>query len=233
MAHKIAILGAAPSSDKLCPFGDIGWEVWACSPGNYTAPRVDAWFEIHSLDRKWVAGNEPYVSALQEHPRVYVAVPDKRLPNAILYPLKEMKEFYGNRRFLDSFLQSQVSFMLAFAIMQKPKQIGVWGVDMAAESEYAYQRPGCHYFFDQAAQRGIEIVAPPQSDILEPLPLYGYKEQDPSYWRQKARKKELKAAIAHCDAVIQQAQAEKFAKTGALKDIEYTMQTWRMDHDRS
>lgn len=231
MAHRIAILGSAPSSDKLAPFGDHTWEIWACSPGNFRAPRVDAWFEIHNLDRKWVPGNEPFIDCVTRHDRVYIAKPDDRLPNGIVFPIKEVKEFYGNRRFLDTFLQSQVSFMLAFAIMQKPQVIGLWGVDMAAEEEYWSQRPGCHYFFDQAEQRGIEVVAPPQSDILEPLPIYAYKEFDRSYWRQKARKVELMDSIAKNQEMINKLQQESMVKTGALHDIRYTMNTWRMRHE--
>lgn len=231
MSHKICILGSAPSSDKLAPFADQSWEIWACSPGNFKMPRIDAWFELHNMDRKWVPGNEPYIDALTRHDRVYIAKPDPRLPHGIVYPLKEVKEFFGNRRFLDTFLQSQVSFMLAFAIMQKPSVIGMWGVDMAAEEEYWSQRPGCHYFFDQAEQREIEVIAPPQSDILEPLPIYGYKEFDPSYWRQKARKVELMDSISRNEEAITKMQAENLIKTGALQDIRYTMNTWRMRHE--
>lgn len=223
---RIGLIGAAPSSSALAPFNDHEWEIWACSPGNYTAPRVDAWFELHSLDRKWVPGNEPYIKALMAHQRVYLAQADVRLPNGLIYPKDEVYEFFGNYHFLDTFFQSSVSFMLAYAIMQKPDQIGLWGIDMAAADEYGQQRPGCHYFFTEAERRGIEIVAPPQSDILEPLPLYAYKEHSPMYWRQKARKNELKSAIAQCDAIINEKMQEKHLKTGALQDIEYTNNTW-------
>ena len=230
MSYQIALIGSAPSSDKLAPFNDPGWEIWACSPGNHKAQRVDAWFELHNLERKWVPGNEPYISALQNHVRVYVAQPDPRLPNGIVYPRKEVYKFYGTEHgplpFMDSYMQSQVSFMLALAIMQKPDKIGLWGIDMAAADEFHLQRPGCHHFFNEAYKRGIEIVAPPQSDILEPLPMYGYKEFNPMYWRQKARKMELKQSIAECDQRIQQSQNEKLVKVGALQDVEYTNNTW-------
>ena len=230
MPHKIALVGSAPSSDKLAPFALPDWEIWACSPGNHVAPRVDAWFEMHSLERKIVPGNEPYVACLKSHPRVYVSKEDQRLPNAIVYPINEVRQFFGGRRFFDTFLQSSVSYMLAMAIMQKPEIIGLWGIDMAADEEYAYQRPGCHYFFDEAQRRDIGIMGPPQSDILEPLPAYGYKEHDPSYWRQKARKIELKHGIEKAEQKIREAEQEALIKRGALADIKYTMQTWRMNH---
>jgi len=223
---QIALLGSAPSSYRLAPFSDPNWEIWACSPQNYTAPRVDAWFELHNLERKWVPGNEVYVSTIKNHARVYVAQTDSRLPNGIVYPKDEVYEFFGNYQYLDTFFQSQVSFMLALAIMQAPKTIGLWGIDMAAADEYGQQRPGCHYFFIEAEKRGIEIVAPPQSDILEPLPLYAYKEFLPKYWRTKARILELKQAVLECDDKIQRAETEKMLKTGALQDIEYHKNTY-------
>jgi hypothetical protein len=230
MAGKIALLGAAPSSDKLAPFGNPEWEIWACSPSNFVAPRVDAWFELHSIDRKAVPGNEMYLNNLHAHDRVYVAHPDPRLPKAIVFPLAEVYNEFPYQ-FLDSFLQSQVSYMLAWAIIQKPAQIGLWGIDMAAESEYAYQRPGCHFFFVEAERRGIEVVAAPQSDILQPLPAYGYKEFDPSYWRQKARKIELMREMNECQQIIAAKTQELAVRQGALADIKYTSNTWRMRHD--
>jgi hypothetical protein len=223
---KIALLGSAPSSCQLAPFQDQEWEVWACSPMNHTAPRIDAWFELHNLDRKVVPGNEPYIAALQRHPRVYVAHEDPRLPHGIIYPKDEVYRFFGNSTFLDSFMQSQVSYMLAFAIMQKPETIGLWGIDMAAGEEYATQRPGCHYFFTEAQKRDIEIVAPPQSDILEALPPYGYKEFNPMYWRSKARKQELRHAIDVARQKIAEATHEIDVKEGAFQNEMYISNTY-------
>lgn len=223
---QIALLGSAPSSDKLAPFGNMDWEIWACSPQNHNAPRVDAWFEIHNLDRKIVPGNEPYLNTLKGHPRVYVAVPDYRLPHGIVYPKDEVYRFYGNPMFLDSFMQSQVSYMLAYAIMQQPKTIGLWGIDMAAGDEYGTQRPGCHFFFVEAERRGIEIVAPPQSDILEALPPYGYKEFNPMYWRSKARKMELRQAVDDARQRLLLAQKEIDLKEGAYQNELYHTNTY-------
>ncbi len=173
MGLKIACLGAAPSSRLLAPFNNPDWEIWVCSPPNYNLPRADAWFELHSIERKFtIAENQPWVHVLQNHPRVYIAAPDARLPNGILYPRDEMVKEFG-----PYFWSSSLSYMLAMAIMQKPQTIGLWGVDMSAHEEYNFQRPGCHFFIWEAKKRGIEVYAPPQSDILEHHPFYGYKEQ--------------------------------------------------------
>jgi len=116
--------------------------------------------------------------------------------------------------------------MLAMAVLQKPKIIGLWGIDMAAESEYDYQRPGCHFFFNEAQKAGIEIVAPPQSDILEPLPAYGYKEHFPMYWRQKARKQELLERLREAERKIEEGKIVAQHMKGALGDLNYYNNTY-------
>src|SRR4029078_4565121 len=114
-----------------------------------------------------------------------------------VYPRDEVYQYFdptykpGTPTFLDSFFQSQPSYMMALAITLKPQKIGLWGIDMAAADEYGTQRPGMHFFIIEAKKRGIEVVAAAQSDILQPIPAYAFKEFSPMYWREKARKIEL------------------------------------------
>jgi hypothetical protein len=221
---KIAILGSHPASMKLAPFGDVNWEIWACSPQNFSAPRIDAWFELHSLDRKWVPGNEPYINVLQGHSRVYIATPDPRLPNGLIYPREEIKAKYPRMHWGN--FSSSVAWMTALAIEQKPESIGFWGIDMAAGNEYEYQRPGVHYFMGVAEELGIKLVVPPQSDIMEVHPEYGFKEQWRSYWKMKARKAELTERLSGLDQKIGAATDEKLQLMGALQAMHYEENTW-------
>ncbi len=48
-------------------------------------------------------------------------------PNSVEYPLKEMVAKYG-----PFWWTSQLAYMIALAIEQKPAAIGLYGVDMAA-----------------------------------------------------------------------------------------------------
>jgi hypothetical protein len=219
---KIAVLGAAPSSRKLAPFNDPNWEIWVCSPPNFDLPRQDAWFEMHNLDRKWNQVNAPWIGVLENHPRVYLAQPDKRLPNGIIYPKDEMLAEFGRY-----FFTSTISWMLALAISLKPDEIGLWGVDMsAAEELYTHQRPGCHYFIQEAGKRGIKVSASNHSDILNPPPLYGYKEFSRMWWKQRARKQELDERAAAARAKISKCEKELLIFQGALDDLEYVNNTY-------
>lgn len=218
---KIACLGAAPSSRLLAPFNDPSWEIWACSPPNWDLPRVDAWFELHTLDRKFLPHNQPWVNVITKHPRVYIAYPDQRLPNGIVYPIAELVEKYGR-----DFFTSSLAYMLALAIEQKPEVIGMWGVDMSANEEYSQQRPGCKFFMREAQLAGIKVVTAPQSDIATWAPLYGYQEFSPMWAKQKVRANELKERVQKAEAKKAQAENEILVLRGALDDMQYITNTY-------
>lgn len=223
---KIALLGAAPSSNRLAPFHDPSWEIWACSPPNYDLPRVDAWVEVHSLQRKFsMPGNKPWTEVLKNHPRVYVNGKDPvrpiHLPHSIPYPIEKMVAKYGRW-----FFTSSLAYMFALAIDYKPEAIGLWGVDMSAAEEYGYQRAGCHFFIREASTQGIKVIAAPESDILQPVPLYGFKEQSPMWVKQKVRHKELTDRINRCQNQIAQAENEMKILKGAVDDMNYINNTY-------
>jgi hypothetical protein len=223
---KIAVCASAPSSRTLAPFGDPEWEIWCCSPPNYDLPRIDAWFELHSLKRKWVnaPSNKPYFDVLQTHPRVYMNGEDPLFPQfplAIAYPFDEMLKEFG-----PWFMTSSVAWMLAFAIVQKPDKIGLWGVDMSAHEEYGYQRAGCHFFIQEAIRRGIALKVPPESDLMNPPPLYALKEQSPFFWKNAVRKAELEERIAKAENQIAQAKHERDVLGGAVDNMRYYENTY-------
>lgn len=228
MPKKIAILGTAPSSRLLAPLRDPEWEIWATSPPNMDLPRVDAWFEIHcdaSIDEL----NMPhFVTHLQNHPRVYMATKTDRFPNAIVYPkdeiLKEFDPYY---------MTSSASWMIAFAILQKPEEIGLWGIDMCADEEYAYQRPGCRELLKEAEKRGIKVTVPIESDLLVYPPLYGFSEFAPFGAKLRARKKELVERLENLvkradelKAQYEQVQINKHYINGAIADLNYVIKNW-------
>ena len=219
---KLALLGAAPSSRELAPFKDVNWEIWACSPPNWDAPRIDAWFELHSLDRKMgMPSNAPYIKVIKTHSRVYIAMKHPGFPNAIIFPRDELLVKYGRY-----FFTSSLAWMMALAIEQKPEMIGLWGVDMSATEEYGYQRAGMHYFIQKALDAGIQIYVPPESDLLCPVPLYGYKEHTRMWWKQKIRREELEGRLSNTLTHKERLDREELVFRGALDDINYVMNTY-------
>jgi hypothetical protein len=226
---KIAVLGSAPSSRLLAPFNDPEWEIWACSPANCDLPRVDYFFEIHGPDT--VLREPQYADFMKwcaKHPRVYMQDERPEFPGSIKYPYEEMRKRFG-----DYFWTSSLAYMLALAIEKKPEVIGLWGVDMSAHDEYGYQRAGCHYFIQEAQKAGIGVYAPPESDILEPTPPYGYRESSRMWWKVNTRWKELHgkhqqttSEIDQLNAKLAQLKRHQITLEGAMEDAQYVCNTF-------
>lgn len=244
---KIAIIGSAPSSVKLAPYGDPSWQIWGCSPGvYYQLPRCNAFFELH----RWEPGvigrpdsqkpwfSPEYVAWLAKQPLVWIADQDaaKDLPGHKMLPWPDLVQKYGH-----FFFTSTIAWEMALAIEMilehrelnpdstEQHAIGLWGVDMNAAEEYGYQRAGCQFFCMIAADLGIEIVVPPEADLLLPPPLYGVFETNARAIKLLARQRELQGRVAGAQTRASQAQHEVAHLTGALDDLDYQLKTWQAE----
>jgi hypothetical protein len=229
---KIALIGSAPSSIRLAPYDDPSWQIWGCSPGAYAVvKRSDAWFELHRWEPPVIGDAErqvPWFSpeyvqwmALHKGP-VYMSDVVAQVPHSVRYPIEKMLEKYG-----PYFFNSSLSFMMALALEQPGiEEIGLWGVDMSATEEYGYQRAGCHFFITEAARRGIRVTVPPESDLLQPKPIYGAGESTPMMVKLTSRMRELDSRIAAAQQRINQGQQELMFLQGAKDDLTYVIQTW-------
>lgn len=221
---KIALIGTAPSSRNLAPFNDPSWKIWACSAGNMNQlPRVDAWFEIHS-NLLWPENEHfgrPYVEWLKQQSFPVYMQDQSLVSRATPLPMQELIDEFGPYFFTSSF-----AWMLAMAMKMGAKEIALFGIDMASRDEYILQRPGAYYFFTEAKRRGIKIIAPNESDILQPPALYGFSDSTPFGRKVAAREKELKDRIAGINQQINQLSQSKTYLEGALEDIDYFKSIW-------
>lgn len=221
---KIAIIGTAPSSRSLAPYNDPTWTIWACSPGNMNiVPRVDAWFEIHS-NLLWPENQNygaPYVEWLKKQTFPIYMQDQSLVPQALTYPAEEMVREFGRYFFTSSF-----AWMMALAIMQGAKEIALFGVDMASKDEYILQRSGGHYFIQEAAKRGIRVILPKESDLMQPPALYGYSDSTHFVRKISIREQEIKDRVAHLNGEIDRCTHQRTYLQGALEDIDYIKTIW-------
>lgn len=217
---KIAICGTAPSSAGLAPYDDPSWTIWGCSPGLMGAKRIDTWFEMHPA---WMyADDSTYCQFLRSLDcPVWLIEPQPEIPQGVLFPKDRVVDEFG-----PWFFTSTVAWMMAYAILQKPEEVGLWGVDMSATEEYGYQRAGCHFFIQEARKRGIRVTAPFQSDLMQPPLLYGYSFASPMWRKLNARRQELLARKADAEQRQAQAHSDHLFISGALSDLEYQINTW-------
>lgn len=239
---KIALIGSAPSSVKRAPYDDPSWTIFACSPGAIGhCRRIDHFFEMHAWRPENPCCEINYVKKLAalECP-VYMVNPVPDVPTSVSYPKEQVLGWsYGtvrnhkgeerHLRFNPNDFASSLSWMLAFAIMQGPEEIGLWGVDMAANEEYGGQKDGCLALIHIAKSLGIRITVPPESDLLRPAPLYGYQEHDHMYIKLNQRLLELDQRINEAIQREGAAREERMFLMGAKDDIVYTLRTWIAD----
>lgn len=121
MGMKIALLGTAPSSARLAPYGDPSWHMWGCSPGLfYQAPRLDAWFELHRWEPPVIGKPDQQVPWYSPEYCLWMArlkvpvwmlarVPE--IPMSQALPWQELVKKYGH-----FFFNSSLSWMTAMAI---------------------------------------------------------------------------------------------------------------------
>ncbi len=239
---KIAICGAAPSSRHLAPFDDPSWQIWGCSPSNRPGikdglKKADVWFEIHSLSdltsAAWAPWAKPYIEWLKVHPCVYMQEKNDLVPNALAFPRDEINEKLGRL-----FLTSSIAWQISKVVLQHQSgipvaELALFGVDMSANSEYDYERPGCKYWIERARAAGIPVYVPPQSDLDQPGPQYGFDDSDPMAIKMKVHSLEFHDRLDKIAERCQQIDNEKAALlkehnyiSGALEQNNFIRKTW-------
>lgn len=231
---KIAIVGAAPSSRDLAPYHDPSWHIWACSPSNKDGPkRIDTWFELHALadlvSPQWAPWAKGYIEWMRaQKGRVMMQEVNSVVPNAERFPKDEIVAEHG-----PAFLSSSIAWMTALAIREKASEIGIWGVDMTAGSEYDYERPGCKYWIAKAREAGIKVFIPDESDLDFPAPLYGFGDASPMARKLKMHSLELQqridgvvAELNRCDQHKADLLREHAHLSGAVEEVNFIRKTF-------
>jgi len=189
--------------------------------GKLPIPRVDRWFEMHSVqqmkrfrgDRKrkmWYPEYWKFLGRLKCP--VYMIRRHADIPRSVSYPLDD-----AIRRFGRCFTSS-VSYAIALAMMEGCDRLGLWGVDLSDKEEYVYQRPTVEYLLGVAKKNGIAVHLPEETTLRvpdDPKPvhtkvLYGYDWDHPeAWWNQKRARKKRKT---------KKAKARKTARTPKVKE---------------
>ena len=254
---KIACVGTQPASVRLAPFGDPSWEIWGCSPGLYPlASRTNAWFELHRWEppvlgdpsRQVPWFTPEYCGWMAQRPHVvWMREQVQAIPNSRALPWQDLVKKYGH-----FFFTSSLAWMAAMAIETiltnrdllatgdprafQPKEgerdcLGFWGVDMSTDEEYVQQRSGCQFFGTLAASMGIEVVTPPESDLMMPPALYGIAEGWPRQIKLLTRINAHKSRIAEFTQQIAYMERMKAGFEGALEADTYHLRTWTHEGD--
>lgn len=163
-------MGKCSNTRSDAPVYDRSWEVWTL--GWDPMPVCHRTFEMHqnwrdfrgdpedsAMHRAWLAGQTVPVYMLKREPEV---------PTSVRYPMEEVAGLVGLTKHKTPYLESSIAYMMALAVLEcgKGDRIGIWGVDMATNGEYVYQRANLEYLVGLARGKGIKVYTPPQSALL-------------------------------------------------------------------
>jgi hypothetical protein len=167
---KVAIVGLSDSSRHLVPWSDPQWELWglAWDAERYRYHRV---FEMHDMpDLRGFYDEElpAYLEKVGHCSLVYMQEQYPEVPGAVRFPFDDVEAVCG------SYWESSIGYAMGLAIAQEAEEIAVYGVDMRATEEYAYQRPNMEYLIGLAKGRGIKVHIPEVSPLMKFSGFDGY-----------------------------------------------------------
>lgn len=227
--RKVAICGTAPASLDKAPWQHPEWEIWATSrlyqqiPGN----AWDCWFELHELEkigRGWTCTEkereqrrEEHLDWLREQQRpIYVQEEyETEIPAGVAFPKDQVLESVPYPYFTNS-----ISWMIGLAIYQQVDVIGVYGVDMAQNSEFFYQRPSVEWLLGIAQGQGIETDIPDECDLLKCTNLYGFGDTRAFDAKARARKQEIDQRLQGIEGQMEQVKAQGNQIAGAMNAMD-------------
>lgn len=213
--ERVCIIGTASTKDMV-PWGDKDAEFWGVNNlygVDLKGQHYDRWFEIHNIwqdprTNKMLRRNseefrgQPVAEYMQGLANIGCSVYMQKhwvglISMSIPYPLDDIVNFFhakGLSLDLCRYLTNTISYEIVLAIYLGFKEIQIWGVDMAAGTEYQNQRPSCEFWLGVAAGMGIKVYLPQQADLLKTRFLYGFEEKQQDAFRDKIEKlrKEMK-----------------------------------------
>lgn len=172
----VAIVGSARTNRDLAPWDDETVDIWGINEALKFSwmRRADAVFQMHarwSFTRPNNRNDPQHFEWLkQKHPfPIYMQQEWDDIPSSVAYPLQEVLQLTPY-----PFFTSTVAYAIALAVLYEYKEIRLFGVEMASDSEYFWQRDCVTYWLGIAAGRGIHVVTPPGATLLHDK-LYGYE----------------------------------------------------------
>lgn len=206
---KLAIVGFAASSKDLAPYDDPSWEIVGVNQLYRHIPRADRWCEIHHNFLEHVVEGTDHQKWLADAPiPIYMVDRIPGIPNSVRFPIERV--MHGH---LDYFTSS-VAFMIALAIQEGFKEIGLWGIDLIVGDEYFYQKPCTEFWIGVAHGKGITMTLPPTTALLKQSHRYGYQSEPQSLISMSELAKRMQGLTAERDNQLR----DIYMMDGALQE---------------
>ncbi len=221
------------------------------------------WFDVHP--ENLLRGDEEQVEWLQSldpgRMKVYLEREHDDIPAGVRLPIETMIPYYGPTYYTNtiSYQLALAGILLRPALARwkqwhrdvenlapdamkpnaghEPPQptIGVYGVDMATDSEYGAQRPSCEFFLGVLMGAGYKVDIASSSLLLAGGELYGL--QDDGRFRHQllsrrgdaiAEIQQLQQDRANLTSQIEQISARVHFLEGTAAEVNFWLERWTM-----
>lgn len=214
-SRKIAIIGTAPQW-QLAPFDDESWEIWGIFGVACAGRRLTRLYEVHSPElilpmvEKMYPQGQYWNVARGLGKNYHTKHVYEQTPEATKYDFHKKLEKYGPH------FGCSVSWLIADAIDEGADQIGIWGVNMAAETEYANQKPSASFMLGWARAQGIQVTIPSSSELLSFAYQYGFEDEPRFLQNMAQRRAEIQAQY---DAHKNNFESSRMGMYGAEREL--------------
>lgn len=233
--RRIAILGFGETV-RDAPVSDPSWELWGMN-GFWRAAKPDydidvpeerysLWFDMHSVEFTRAYGKAAGFGDKQErwleqqHPfPVLMLDTDPAFPSVQAFPIDQVVAALGR-----DYFTSTVAYALAWALVQPDvAEIGLWGIDLVHDTEYADQRPCAEYWVGRAESIGIKVTTHPGSALVRSRVRYGYEAEHPLIEQMRASLKteaaNLQKSVEKNQGEAERARSQELVDSGALQMV--------------
>lgn len=222
--EKVAIVGFTEHRSET-PWDDLEFDIWGLN-GLYVykdCRRFTRWFDLHPFatigpERIKAYGQMPITVMLQEpHPEV---------PRSVTFPKAAVERGLGTEYFTNS-----ISWMVGLAICENYREIHIYGVDMAQDTEYRFQRANLEYICGIGKGMGRKIVIATGSDLVSATHQYGYGTDSGLRKKYMGKLADISGRMKALDAHIEKATRERLVLQGAGQQINHFLQSMSVaDH---
>ena len=194
---RFALCGFAETSRHRIPVDDPSWLMVGLNQLYRHLPRWDVMFDVHHDWRACLEGTDHEAWLRSCGIPVVMLDVEPSVPTSVRFPMERVLASG-----LD-YLTSTVAYMLAWAVDHIDREvgagpltlqstmpsiagaraamanaygqytIGMFGIDLTADTEFDVQRPCVEFWLGRAAARGIGIAIPPESALLRQAWRYG------------------------------------------------------------
>jgi hypothetical protein len=204
--------------------GSFTYDIWGINTSlcNEKVKRVDVCFEMHPK-RYW--GIQGVTDRLNDFgKRVVMQDHYDQIKKSEPYPREAIKKKYHLDCMGDNlYVTTTMVWMILMALEDGYTDISLYGVHMAHETEYAYQRSSMSWVLGIIHGwildgKPYKLTIPPESELLKAEYEYGFDEPTKAMQYLQGRKQGMQAGIDQASSQIKSLEISKWKTEGALSE---------------